>query len=123
MKLLLSVTAALEGAVGLALLIKPALPVQLLLGGTLDSPAALTIARVGGAALLAIALLCWLWRRKGERALAGTLLFYNAAAAVILGQAALVHGVSGAAIWPAIGLHIVMAGWCAFYGLSPVSRP
>jgi hypothetical protein len=54
MKKLLTITAIIEFATGLGLLAAPATLAQLLLGGTLDTPAALTVARVGGAALLAI---------------------------------------------------------------------
>ena len=55
MKKLLTITAIIEASTGLGLLAAPAALARLLLGGTLDTPGALTVARVGGTALLAIA--------------------------------------------------------------------
>lgn len=49
MKSLLTVTAAAEAATGLALLTLPSQVVSLLLGGSLDTPAALVVARMTGA--------------------------------------------------------------------------
>ena len=59
MRALLTVTAAIEAAAGLALVASPSALVFLLLGSSLDTPAGLTIARVGGAALLSLGLACW----------------------------------------------------------------
>ena len=58
MKKLLTMTAIIEAATGVGLLVAPAVLAQLLLGGSLDTSAALTVARVGGAALLTISLAC-----------------------------------------------------------------
>src|SRR5882672_11518402 len=58
-KSLFIVTAVLEAGTGLALAIAPAIPVSLLLGASIDEPAALVIARVTGVALLALTLACW----------------------------------------------------------------
>lgn len=60
MRVFLSVTAVLEGATGLALLASPAVIVSLLLGTSFDAPAAQTIARLAGAALLVLGMACWL---------------------------------------------------------------
>ena len=49
-KKLLIVTAFAETATGLMLLVSPTLVVALLLGASLDAPAALVVARVAGAA-------------------------------------------------------------------------
>ena len=54
MKVLLIVTAAAETATGLALAGVPLLVISLLLGGSLDSPAALVLARMTGAALVSL---------------------------------------------------------------------
>jgi hypothetical protein len=121
MKKLLSITAILEAATGLGLLAAPAIVVQLLLGGTLNAPAALTIARVAGAALLALSVACWLSREDG-RAVVIAMLFYNVIAAVILAYAAVSLALSGIGLWPAVGLHTVMAGWCATVQMSLSNR-
>jgi hypothetical protein len=112
MKRLLAITAALEAATGIGLLIAPSMVAQVLLGGTLDAPGAVTVARVAGAAMLSLGVACWLARNDG-RALVVTMLFYNVAAVAILAHAALGLALSGIGLWPAIGLHTALAGWCA----------
>ena len=63
MKTLQTVTAVIEAGAGLALLGLPSATASLLLGTPLDSAAAVTLARVGGAAVLALSMVCWLARR------------------------------------------------------------
>jgi hypothetical protein len=53
MKALHTVTAVIELGAGLALLCFPSATVALLVGTPLETPAALTVTRVGGAGLLA----------------------------------------------------------------------
>ncbi len=120
MKLLLAITAVLEAATGLALLSTPGVVARLLLGATLDAPAAVTVARVAGAALLALGVACWLARDNG-RALVVAMLLYNAVAVAVLAHAALGLAVSGVGLWPAVGLHTALAGWCAA-ALNSTSR-
>lgn len=62
MKTLHTVTAVIELGAGLALLCFPSGTVALLLGAPPASPATWTEARVGGAALLALGVACWLAR-------------------------------------------------------------
>ena len=112
MKKLLIITAVLEAATGIGLLVVPSALSRVLLGSPLDGPVALTLARVGGAGLLTIGIACWLARDHG-RALVVAMLFYNVAAVAILGYAALGLALSGIGLWPAIGLHTALAGWCA----------
>jgi hypothetical protein len=116
MKTLLTVTAVLEAATGLALVARPSAPVALLLGSSLDTPAALTIGQVAGAALLSLGVACWLARNDGSsRAGSGVvaaMLLYNAAVVVVLARAGIAPGLSGIGLWPAVVLHLAMAAWC-----------
>jgi hypothetical protein len=81
MKPLLVVTAVIELGAGLALLGFPSAAVALLLGSSLAMPAAVTLGRLAGAALLALGLACWLARRdvqsRAARGLVAAMLLYN----------------------------------------------
>ena len=112
MKRLLILTAIIEGQTGLALLVAPSLVARLLLGATLDAPAAMAVARVAGAALLALGIACWLARNNG-RALVTAMLVYNIAGVAVLTHAACGPALSGIGLWPAVALHTGLAGWCA----------
>ena len=116
MRSLLVVTALVEAATGLALAISPSLPVALLLGSSLDAPAALTVARVGGAALLALGVACWLARDDEHSRAAGGLvaamLLYNIAAVGLLAFAGIGSRLHGVGLWPAVVLHAALAVWC-----------
>ena len=113
---LLIVTAVAEGGTGLLLLVLPSVPLALLLGVEQPSPEAFVIARVAGAALLAIGVACWLARNdKRTSALLGLLigvLIYDVAAAALLAYAGLVLSLAGIALWPAVVLHLALAVWC-----------
>jgi hypothetical protein len=112
MKKLLAITAIIEGATGLGLLVVPSMIARVLLGATLDAPVAVTVARVAGAALVSLGVACWLSRDDG-RALVVAMLFYNVAAVAILAYAAVGLALSGIALWPAVILHTALAAWCA----------
>jgi hypothetical protein len=120
---LLQTSAAVEVGAGAALFAVPVPFVAILIGGTLDTPGALAVARLAGAALLTIGLICWLASRDpASRAASGVvaaLAFYNVAAVGILLYAKLGLGLSGPGIWPAIALHAALAAWC----LACVRRP
>jgi hypothetical protein len=111
MEKLLTFTAVIEAATGLGLLAAPAVLVRLLLGETLDTPVALTVARVGGTALLAISVACWLSRENG-RALVAAMLLYNVVVVGLLVHAALAFALSGLGLWPTVALHLAFAFWC-----------
>jgi hypothetical protein len=109
-------TALMEAGIGVALLLSPSLVATLILGGTLGGPAAPVVARLAGAALLAIGVACWLARDGGAGRAAGglvaALLLYNVAAAAVLAHAGVGLGLTGIGLWPATALHAAMAAWC-----------
>ena len=117
-KALLTTTAALEFGAGLVLFIGPSLMAKLLLGTGLMAPESLVVGKVGGAALIAIGIACWLERdtERGAPAvgLVAGALVYNAAVAGLLLRAAVASSMTGVATWPAIVLHGAMLAWCAF---------
>ena len=116
MKALLIVTATAETATGLALAGVPPLVISLLLGGSLDTPAALIVARMTGAALITLGVACWLARNdatsRAAWGLVGAMLFYNAATVAVLTYAGAGLRLDGIGLWPAVVYHAAMAGWC-----------
>jgi hypothetical protein len=113
---LFTATAVIELGAGLALLTCPSATAVLLVGAPLEAPASLTVARVAGAALLALGIACWLARgdasSRAARGLVAAMLLYNFAAVAILAFAGIGFGLHGVALWPAVVLHAVMTVWC-----------
>lgn len=113
---LLIVTALGEGGTGLLLLVWPALPRLLLLGDGEMSPDGAFTGRVAGAALVALAIACWLGRADRlsptQEGLLWGLLTYDLAAAAILAGTGASSDRVGIALWPAVLLHMGLAGWC-----------
>jgi hypothetical protein len=116
MKTLLIVTAVIEAATGLALVLSPSMPASMLLGASLDMPAGLVVARIAGAALLALATACWLARNdpqsRAATGLIAALLLYNVAAVAVLVHAGMGLGLFGIGLWPTVVLHAALGGWC-----------
>jgi hypothetical protein len=116
MKALHTVTAVIELGAGLALLCFPSKTAALLLGSPLDTPTALTAARVGGAGLLSLGVACWLARGDSQslaaRGLVAAMLLYDFAAVAILAFAGIGFGLHGVALGPAVVLHAAMTVWC-----------
>jgi hypothetical protein len=116
MKALLIVSALLEAGTGIGLLAAPSVVAQVLLGAPLDAPAALTVARVAGAALLALGVACWLTasdaQSSGARGLVSAMVLYNLGAALVLGAAGIWSQLGGLGLWPTVILHAVMTVWC-----------
>jgi hypothetical protein len=117
MKSLHIVTAVLELGAGLALLLFPSEFALIVAGGILDTPVALTVARVGGSGLIALGLACWIARDDSSSlatlALITAMLFYNFAAVAVLAYAGLGLHLYGVALWPAVIIHAGMGIWCA----------
>ena len=113
---LLVATALAETGVGLVLLLSPPLAARLLLGVSLDAPAALIVGRIAGAALLSLGGACWLARDDGpsraRHGVVAAMLLYNCAAGAVLANAATAVRLVGVLMWPAVALHAVLAVWC-----------
>lgn len=113
---LLAVTALLEGVTGLALVALPSRLATLLLGSPLDTPAASTLARVAGVALIALAVTCWLARLDGHsraaRGLLTAMALYHAGVAIVLAYASIGLALSGLGLWPTVVFHSAMTAWC-----------
>ena len=117
MSALFAATAVIEVGAGLALLLIPSAAVQILLGAPFEAPAALAVARVGGAALLALGVACWLARddtkSRAARGLIAAMVIYNVGVALVLGTAGIRLSPAGFVLWPAaVVLHAAMAIWC-----------
>ncbi len=116
MKKLLIVTALIEVGTGVGLVCRPSATVTMLLASPLDTPAALTLGRVAGAALFALGVACWLAQYDAQscaaRGLVSAMALYNLGAVVILGSAGVWLQPVGVALWPAVVLHAVMTVWC-----------
>jgi hypothetical protein len=113
---LLIVTAYVEVGTALFLLFLPSIPLVLLLGVSLAAPEAVIMARVTGAALLAIGVASYLARSdQHSPAQLGVLtgvLIYDVAAAALLAYAGSVSRMAGIGLWPAVVLHAALAVWC-----------
>jgi hypothetical protein len=112
---LLLVTALLEVGAGLLLLFVPALPLALLLGVKEGAPETMLVARIAGAALLAIGVACWVGRgddrNLAQQGLLIGVFLYDAAAAGLLVYAALFLSMAGPLLWPGVVLHSGLAVW------------
>lgn len=116
MKNLLTLTALLEAATGVALMVAPAPLVLLLIGLPLDTTGGLIVARIAGAALLALGIACWLARNdarsQAARGIVTAMLLYNVAAVTVLVDAGLGLKLTAIGLWPAVALHAALACWC-----------
>src|SRR5215217_6805628 len=94
LKLLLVVTAVVEGATGLCLFVLPALLFALLLGWEQAAVDANFVGRIAGASLLAMGIASWMARDDAltptQRGLLTGILVYNAATAMLLAFAGVV---------------------------------
>lgn len=115
-KILLQLIAAVEAGAGAGLILVPTAIVAFLIGGPVDSPTALVVTRLAGAALVTLGLVCWFASCDSESQVAigvvTAMTFYNAAAAGLLLFARFGADLSGPGVWPAIVLHGALAAWC-----------
>jgi hypothetical protein len=118
MEYLLTLAAVIEAGAGLGMVVLPSLLATLLLGSSLDTPVALTVARVAGVGLLALGIACWLARHDGQsraaRGLVGALVVYNAGVFVVLAYAGMASGLPGIGLWPVVGVHAGMTVWASW---------
>jgi hypothetical protein len=114
MKSLLTVSALLEALTGLALVTIPAVTVSLLLGTSLTELSGIIVGRIGGAALISLAMACWLARNEKpfSMAMIKAMLLYNFAAGSLLLYARLGEQLSGIGLWPVVLLHTGLLVWC-----------
>ena len=124
-KLFLSVTAFVEAATGLCLLILPAVLFAVLLGLDHVTVDAIFVGRLAGAALLAIGIASWMartdTRTPAQIGLLTGILIYNAAATLLLAYAGAVLKMMGVLLWPAVVIHAILSVWC-FGCLRPESQ-
>jgi len=116
MKNILTVTSIIEFPTAVVLLVFPSLIAKLLFGATLDTPIALIVARVAGAAILSLAVACWFARNDGINSavngLVVAMLLYNISITLILIYAALGLSLLGFGLWPITLIHMAMSVWC-----------
>src|SRR4051794_14479707 len=114
-KHLLRAMALVEVGTGASLLFAPSIIVKVLLGDGLSSPQSLVLARIAGAALISIAMTCWLASNAettGARGLVRSMLVYNVAVPMLLIHTAITYEMRGIGLWPACVLHTSLAIWC-----------
>ena len=102
MKKVLTVTAVVEVATGMALLIVPSLVGRLLFGEELTG-IVIPVARVLGIALIALGVACW----PGSTALCG-MLTYSALVTLYLLSLAIGGEWVGLLLWPVVALHGIL---------------
>jgi hypothetical protein len=105
----LAFSAIAELATGLALLAMPDIVVRLLLVPVTSATIA-PVARVAGIALIALGLACWPNSQRVGDAAFRALLTYNMLVAAYLTYLGAAQQLGGALLWPAVGLHAVVAG-------------
>ena len=115
MRHLFIVTAVLEAATGVLLLLVPAVVFAFLFGrGDIGADIALA-GRVAGAALLGLGIACWRGRDdssiRARGSLLTILLVYNIIATALLAFAGVVLSMAGPLLWPAVLCHVALMVW------------
>ena len=120
----LAVASGSEAVTGAVLIIRPAVFAQLVLGGELPD-AGEALARLGGFTLIALVLACWPRRQPVSTALPAlqAMLVFSLLAALYLAYVGCGGSSSGPLLWPAVGLHAVLAFVLAPAWLCARTRP
>jgi hypothetical protein len=113
MNRLLTCTAVIEAATGLALMAAPFVVVRLLLGSEI-SGASIALGRVAGLGLLSLGIACWPGRDPAGKTAPAfrAMLTYNSLATLYLLYIGICREWVGPLLWPAIALHAAMTVWC-----------
>jgi len=115
-KLFLLITAFVEAATSLCLLFLPAVLFAVLLGLEHVTVETIFVGRIAGGALLGIGVASWMAAADtltpAQLGLLSGILIYDAAASMLLAFAGAVLKMNGVLLWPAVGLHAVLAVWC-----------
>ena len=118
-KVFLLVTAFVEAATGLGLLILPAVLFAILLGVEQPTVDATLVGRIAGAALLALGIASWMARSDtsttAQLGLLTGIFIYNATVSMLLVFAGTALKMSGVFLWPAVALHAILTVWCFSY--------
>jgi hypothetical protein len=105
---LVNLSAAVEAATGVALIVIPDLVANLLLGTGL-SGSGVAVARLAGFGLLALGLACWPDVNGVTPQATRALFVYNLLAGLYLGYLRVGGGFTGYLLWPACVFHALMA--------------
>lgn len=115
----IAVAAGIEVGTGVLLIVRPSLFVWLLFGAEVP-PAGDALGRLGGFALLALAISCWpRWQNSAQSiAVLRALLLFSLLTATYLLYLGLGGGSAGPLLWPACAVH---AGVAVFLGRGLLS--
>jgi hypothetical protein len=115
MKYLLIIIALFEATTGIGLIVIPSTVVSILIGVSLNEPAAILLAHLTGVALITVGIACWLAREldQSARIMVKSMFIYNLSAALFLWYGKMSVHFTGLIV-PAILLHGVLALWCMF---------
>jgi hypothetical protein len=105
--------AMVEIGTGLILEGDPGIVVKMLLGDSVSGAGTQVVARLFGIALLALGIACWPSTRRHDIGAAAfrAMLAYNALLALSLAYTGAVEHLAGLLLWPAVGLHAMVALW------------
>jgi len=107
-RMLVTVSAAIEAATGVALIAVPELVARMLLGAELSS-SGMAVARVAGLGLVSLGIACWPGGEDTSQQATRALFVYNLLAGLYLGYLRVGGGFTGYLLWPACVFHVLMA--------------